>query len=270
MGELILSGTTRVVAIFGDPIAQVKSPAGVTRALNDRGHDCVVIPVHVASADLAAFLRGASAAQNFDGLIATVPHKFAAYSACASATERAHFLGAVNIMRRNPDHTWHGDMVDGEGFVSAIRAAGCVVENRRALLAGAGGAGSAIALALLDGGTAALAVHDGDAGRRDTLIARLSRRYPGQVAAGSADPSGFDVAVNATPCGMRPGDPLPLDITTLTSRMFVGDVITVPEITPLLEAARKIGCPTQTGVGMFNAVAKLMIDFLLAAGPPAR
>ena len=48
-GADFLSGRTRVVAILGDPIAQVKSPAGVTNAMLARGHDCVIVPIHVSS-----------------------------------------------------------------------------------------------------------------------------------------------------------------------------------------------------------------------------
>ena len=265
-----LSGATRVVAIFGDPIAQVKSPAGVTRALNDAGRNCVVIPVHVAAADLHAFMRGAAVARNFDGLIATVPHKFVAYTYCASASERAHLLGAVNVMRRNPDHTWHGDMQDGCGFVDGIRTAGCEPRGAHALLAGAGGAGSAIALALLDAGVAQLAIHDDDAQRRDALRARLEARFPGRTCQGSPDPTDFDLVVNATPSGMRAGDPLPVDATRLTPHMFVADVITAPAVTPLLAAARQAGCHTATGGAMFDAVARLMVGFLLEAGALAQ
>ena len=260
-----LSGATRVIAIFGDPIAQVKSPAGVTHALNQAGRNCVVIPVHVAAADLDAFMRGVTVARNFDGLIATVPHKFAAYAHCASASQRAHLLGAVNVMRRNPDLSWHGDMQDGCGFIDGIRGAGCQPQGARALLVGAGGAGSAIALALLDAGVAQLAIHDDDARRRDALRARLEARFPGRTCQGSRDPSGFDLAVNATPSGMRAGDPLPVDAARLTPHMFVADVITAPAVTPLLAAARQAGCHTASGGAMFDAVARLMVGFLLEA-----
>ncbi len=260
-----LSGETRVIAIIGDPIAQVKSPAGVTRALNAKGRNAVVVPVRVAPADVDAFIRGVSLAMNFDGIIVTVPHKFAVYRQCATATERAHFLGAVNTLRRNPDGSWHGDQLDGEGFVAGLRAAGCRLEGQRALLAGAGGAGSAIGLALLEAGVAMLAIHDGDAERRDSLLMRLGDRYPGKVAAGSADPAGFTLIVNATPSGMRAGDPLPVEAGKLERRMFVADVITRPAVTPLIEAARRIGCGTQVGAGMFEGVSALMVDYLLAA-----
>ena len=73
-----LSGKTRVFVIIGDPVAQVKSPFAVTRALNALGRNCVVVPMHVTPPDFDAFMHGASLAKNLDGLIATAPHKFAA------------------------------------------------------------------------------------------------------------------------------------------------------------------------------------------------
>ena len=74
---------------------------------------------------------------------------------------------------------------------------------------------------------------------------------------------------NATPMGMRAGEPYPVEVARLAPGMFVGDVITVPEVTPLLTAARERGCGTQTGVGMFAEVQALMVAFLLEAGRQA-
>jgi len=264
-----LSGATRVIAILGDPIAQVKSPSGVTQRLIERGVNAVVIPIHVRPADLPAFVEGASRARNLDGLIITVPHKLASHALCATATERAHFLGGVNVMRRRADGSWHGDHADGLGFVEAQRAAGCEPEGRRALLVGAGGAGSAIAQALLEAGVSKLAIHDGDPAQRDGLIRRLQARYGDRVYTGSADPSGFQLVFNATPAGMREGDALPVLVDKISADMFVGDVITLPAVTPLVQLARERGCKTQVGAGMFAAVCERMVDFLLADGPLA-
>ena len=262
-----LDGETRLIAIIGDPIAQVKSPAGVTRALQEAGRNCIVIPIHATPADLDTFIHGVSVAKNIDGLIATVPHKFAMLAHCASLSDSARFLGAVNALRRNPDRSWHGDMLDGLGFVEAARRAGCDPRGRRTLLAGAGGAGSAIALELLNAGVTELAIHDQDATRREALRERLATKHPGKVSVGSADPSGYTFIVNATPMGMRSGDLEPVRFDRLRPDMFVGDVITVPEISPLLAAARCVGCITQTGVGMFNEVAKLIVRFYTEAAP---
>ncbi len=261
---LLLSGATRVMAIVGDPIAQVKSPAGVTQALIERGRDAVVVPMHVAADAFDAFMHGLSVAHNVDGIIATIPHKFAAYRHCTSASEQAHILGAANVLRRNADGTWHGDMLDGSGFVAALHKAGCVTQGRRALLAGAGGAGSAIGLALIQAGVSELAIHDPDTQRQSVLLQRLAGVPGAQVRSGSGDPAGFDIIVNASPMGMRSSDPHPIDVARLKTTMFVGDVITVPEVTPLLAAARQAGCLTTTGIDMYRQVQELMVSFLLA------
>lgn len=115
-----LSGATRLHLIIGDPIAQVKSPAGVTRALQAKGRNAVLVPIRIPAADLDAFMAGVSLARNVDGIIVTVPHKLAAVAHCATVSERARFLQAVNVMRRAPDGRWHGDMFDGLAFVAAL------------------------------------------------------------------------------------------------------------------------------------------------------
>ena len=259
----LLNGATRLIGILGDPIAQVKSPITVTQIMQDKGLNVVCVPLHVSVGRFDQCVRGIGAVQNLDGLIATVPHKFSMRRLCISVTERAAFLGVANVARRDPDGSWHGDMVDGLGFVAAVRAAGCEPQGKRALMAGAGGAGTAIAYALLDAGVTEIAIHDMDVARRDALIAQLASRFAGRVRVGSSDPQGFDMIVNATPMGMRPDDPLPFDVSRFAPSMFVGDVITVPEVPAMLAAARAVGCLTQTGSAMSLQVCERMVAFLL-------
>ncbi len=261
----VLNGATRVHFIVGDPIAQVKSPAGVSQAFGERGHNALVIPAHVAPTNLADWLVGVSLAKNVDGIIVTIPHKFACFDLCATTSDRASFLKTVNTLRRNPDGTWHGDMFDGMGFCAAMQDNGCQIEGQRALLIGAGGAGSAIAYSLVMGGVRELAICDEDAARRTALVARLSSLDRCPVTHGSHDPTGFDIALNATPMGMKAGDPYPLDVSRLGRAMFVGCVITAPAVSPLVQAARDKGCSTMTGADMFGRVRDLMVDFLVKA-----
>jgi shikimate dehydrogenase len=261
----LLSGATRLHFIVGDPIAQVKSPAGVTQAFEDAGHNAICIPAHVRPADLAAWLTGVSLAHNVDGIIVTVPHKFACFDLCSSTSDRAAFLKTVNTMRRNTDGSWYGDMFDGLGFVSAMQDNGCQPQGQSALLVGAGGAGSAIAHALVMAGVSTLAICDEDTQRRTTLVDRLAGLGRCPVTHGSADPCGFDIVLNATPVGMKENDPLPLQADRLASTMFVGCVITQPAVTPLIAAARAKGCRTMTGAHMFGRVRDLMVDFLVRA-----
>ena len=255
------SGATRLYVIIGDPIAQVKAPGGLTREFGRRGRDWIVVPLQLTAADVGAGFSVLSRARNVDGLIATVPHKFALAPHCATLSERARFLGAANVARRNADGSWHGDMLDGEGFTDAAARGGCRLQGARALLIGAGGAGSAIALSLLDRGVAKLVIHDIDADRRAALLAKLADRFGDRVRQAAGDASDVDLLVNATPIGMKADDPLPLDLAGLNAATFVGDVITMPEITPLLAAARDRGCRIQTGIGMFESNIGLMADF---------
>jgi len=260
---LELNGALRLHMVIGDPIAQVKSPQGVTEMLQSRGHNAICIPGHVQPEDLLSFWRGILTLQNLDGVIVTVPHKIAATAMADRLSETAAFLGSVNTLRRTATG-WEGAMFDGIGHVAALRKAGCKLEGKRVLLAGAGGAGGAIAYALVQSGISELAIHEMDETRRDNLIDRLSSLGLAKITAGTSDPTGFDVIVNATPAGMKDGDALPFDGEKLTSEMFVGEVITKPAISPLVARAREIGCGTITGADMFVEVRDLMVEFLCA------
>jgi shikimate dehydrogenase len=242
----------------------VKSPSGVTAAMRARGVDAVVIPAHVAPADLDTFFAGVAATRNVDGVIVTVPHKFAATRHCQSLSAEAAFLGATNMLRRNADGTWHGGASDGVGMLAALRDAGCRPQARRALLVGAGGAGSAIGQALVEAGVASLAVHDANAARTAALVSRLAALGRGVVSiAENADAQAYDIVINASPAGMRADDPLPFDVSRLAATTIVGDVVTQPPLTPIIEAARTRGCPTVTGTQMFGRVRDAIVDFFL-------
>jgi shikimate dehydrogenase len=260
-----LNGATRIHVTIGDPIAQVKSPAGITQGFAARGKDAIMIPLQVKPADVEDFFRLARKLPNLDGIVITVPHKPVAFRYCGTTTDRARVLEVCNVMRRNPDGRWHGDMTDGGGFTGALKRSGFDPKGKRALQVGAGGAGSALALALCMEGASALSLCDTDTAKRDALIARLARHGHRVTALDKADPTGHDLVVNATPAGMKESDPSPVDIAKLDGKMFVADIITMPLLTPLLAAAQARGCRTQNGQDMFNAQGDFITDFLLGA-----
>lgn len=266
--EIRIDGETVIFPIVGDPIAQVKSPALLSRIMAKRGFNGLVIPIHVSPDALADFVNCARGLHNIEGIIVTVPHKPASLQFCDHLTERARFAGSVNIMRRDQKGGWSGDNTDGQGYVDGARASGFDMEGKRALLVGVGGAGSAIAYEILNRGASWLSIHDANAERRDGIVARLSERFPGKVGIGSANPTGFDFIGNATPVGMREGDPLPVEADKLVHDQFVADAITKPEVTPLLQIARERGCNTMPGLGMFNAQAEVLVDILLGQISP--
>jgi shikimate dehydrogenase len=260
-----LNGETRLHLIVGDPVGQTKSPSGLTREFAARNVNAACVPVHVAAPDFDDFMCAARRVRNIDGIVVTMPHKFAALRHCDEVSERARFLGAVNLLHRSTESRWRGDMTDGTAMVMALRRTGCEPCGRSTLLLGAGGAGSAVALALIEAGVATLAVADIDTGRRDGLVRRLAARGPAVVREGEADASGFGLIINATPAGMRPTDPLPIDVARLDPSAVVADFVTGPAMTPLLEAASERGCKVVTGDDMFAVQAVVMADILLAA-----
>jgi shikimate dehydrogenase len=140
------------------------------------------------------------------------------------------------------------------------------------LVVGAGGVGSAIAASFAAAGVASLTVFDLHASTMESLAQRLREHCPGvDVRTGSADPAGHDIVVNATPLGMQPGDPLPLDVSRLTPGTFVGEVVMSREITPLLSAALDRGCATQVGTDMlFEQIPAYLEFFGLPSTTPQR
>ncbi|MGV8832287.1 MAG: shikimate dehydrogenase family protein [Devosia sp.] len=261
--NLRLDGETRLYVIVGDPIAQVKSPALLSENLNTRGTNGLVVPIHVSAENIVEFVTSLRGAQNVDGVVFTVPHKQAGLALCDRPSVRAVFAGSVNVMHRAADGLWVGDNTDGQGYLDGAAAKGFEIAGKRALLVGVGGAGAAIAYEILNRGADFLAIHELNTERRDAIIERLAEKFPGKVGIGSADPTGFDFIGNATPVGMRDGDPLPVQADKLLAQQFVADAITKPEITPLLQAARAKGCNTMPGLGMFNAQADILVDSLL-------
>jgi shikimate dehydrogenase len=218
--------------------------------------------MQVAEAALEPVMTALTVTSNVDGILVTMPHKFKAYAYCTTNSDRAKLFEVVSVIRRNPDGTWHGDMLDGLAFVKAQKDHGAVVEGQRALLVGAGGAGSAIAAALLGAGVSELVVHDVNESRVEALLRLLSVVGKGRVIAGLPNPSGFDLVFNATSMGMEQADPLPIDTSKLTPSMFVGDVIAGHATTSIIAAAKAAGCKTAQGSDMVAAVQNLMADFM--------
>ncbi len=255
-----LGGETRLFPIIGDPISAVQSPGRLTRGFERRGCNAACVPMQVPRDALAAVLAGLSVTPNVDGLLITMPHKALMAERCATLSNRARRLGAVSVARRNEDGSWHGDMLDGLAFVKAQIDAGARPEGAKALLIGAGSAGGAIALALLDAGVAELVIHDAEAAHADRLVALIREHDRGAgVRVGPADPSGCGMVCNASPAGMKEDDPLPVQAPSFDASMFVGDVVAGHGVTPFLAAAREAGCMTCDGVRMVDAVQEMML-----------
>jgi shikimate dehydrogenase len=266
MSTRIIDGATRLLGIVGDPVAQVRSPVAWCGLFRRNGMNAVCIPMHVTPADLERHFDGLRTVRNMMGLIVTIPHKPATARYVDELTERARLAGSANLVRMGEDGRWVGDIHDGVGFVRALEASGRGVAGLRALVVGAGGVGTAIAFAIAMAGAALVDVFDPWAARANDLSRRIND-YGVRSAVAAARGAGYDLIVNASPLGMRAGDPLPIDLTGVAREAIVGDVVNVNVLTPLLEAAHALGCHVQRGVEMMEHQIAVTAEFLgLGAG----
>ena len=247
----MITGKTRLIAHLGVPTESFRSPMIHNPWFESRGIDTVVMPLGCEAEDFPAFLRHVLRLRNAAGALVTMPHKVTAAGLLDEASVTVKVCGACNAVKRDAGGRLVGDMFDGDGFTRGMQRKGHAVAGKSALVVGCGGVGSAIAAALAREGLARLGLHDERPDMAEGLAKRLARHYPAlAITTGSADPEGHDIAVNATPLGMRDGDPLPFDPDRLTPSTYVGEVVLSREVTPLVAAARARGCMTQTGLDM--------------------
>jgi shikimate dehydrogenase len=126
---------------------------------------------------------------------------------------------------------------------------------------GAGGAGIAIATALLEAGAAQVALGDIDSARADSACRRLSATWPGRVDLRKPSPNDR-LVINATPLGMQADDPLPFELRGLDPQAVIADAIMKPPRTRLLLEAARLGHPTHAGRHMLDAQAEALWRFL--------
>jgi shikimate dehydrogenase len=186
----------------------------------------------------------------FTGLNITYPCKQSVIPLLDELSGEARAIGAVNTVVREGDRLV-GHNTDGSGWSWGFKRALPGADLSRVVLLGAGGAGSACADAVLRLGAGQLAIVDQDSSRAAELATRLNRHLPGKRATAvreiAAAIDGATGLIQATPVGMagRPGMPLAEEL--LRPSLWVSEIVYVPLETPLLQAARRIGCATADG-----------------------
>jgi shikimate dehydrogenase len=199
-----------------------------------------------------AEIISAAEALGFSGLNVTHPYKQSVIPLLTDLSPEAAAIGAVNtVVFRDGRRTGHN--TDSWGFAESFRAgmAGCSLAA--VLQLGAGGAGAAVAHALLELGAEHLAVFDTSLPRAEQLAERLTARFGGRITAPTDIGPAFARATgiaNTTPIGMAKYPGLPFAPGLLTSRHWVAEIIYFPAETDLLKLARQLGCRTLSGLGM--------------------
>lgn len=261
-----ITGTTDTYLILGDPVEQVRAPESFNAVFARFGIDAVLVPVRIAPADLAPFVRAAFKAPNIKGMWVTIPHKVAAAGLLDHCSDIARVAGAVNAIRRNADGSLEGGLFDGEGLVASLDRFGMAYTGRRVLIVGAGGAASAIGASLVCRGTqsvAELALFDPVPGRAQALATRLAPATQAVVhAVAHSDPAGFDLVINASPLGLKADDPLPVDVARMAPGAALVDILMKNQPTPVVRAARARGLSAQPGFEMMILQAHLYLAFM--------
>jgi shikimate dehydrogenase len=258
----VIRGTTRLIAHIGYPTHTFKAPMIYNPYFEHAGIDAVVVPMACEPEPYRTFLHAVFRLANIVGALITMPHKVSTVGLLDQTSAAVKIAGSCNAVRRAVDGRLQGDLFDGEGFVRGIRRKGFKVEGARALVVGAGGVGCAVAASLAAAGIAHLTLFDARPESAAGLAQRLREHYPGlRVSAGTKDPAGHDLVVNATPLGMNDGDPLPVDVARLAPQTFVGEVVMKAEMTPFLKAAQARGCRFQVGTDMLFEQIPAYLEF---------
>ncbi len=189
----------------------------------------------------------------FDGLNITYPCKRAVLDLLDELSSDARAIGAVNtVIFKNSRRFGHN--TDWSGFAESFRRSLPDVSRERIVQLGAGGAGAAVAHALLTLGAGELSIIDTERQRAASLAEALRARYGADRARAIDDVptaiSGADGVVNATPVGMDKFPGLPVQPSLLRPRHWVADVVYFPLETELLREAKVRGCRTMSGACM--------------------
>jgi shikimate dehydrogenase len=261
-GLFSVNGATRLYGTIGDPIRQLRATAVMSQVFAAVSANAVWLPFEGGPALLPVMLKALGEMRNLGGFTVTIPHKTAILPLLGRVTKRAQASGSVNLVRREKDGTLSGDIADGLGFVKGLEAQGHRVKGASVWLVGLGGAGGAIAAALCEAGVGRLLVSELDDARADAALDRLSRYYPDvPVASVDTPPKGIHYAINATPLGLRPGDPLSFDPMTLDHDTVVAEVIMSPVETALLQRARTHGRRIHHGRHMLDHQVPLYLEW---------
>lgn len=258
----MISGSTRVAAVIGDPVRHSLSPVLHNTAFAQLGLDWVYVALQVDGGEAQRAID-AMRVLRISGLSVTMPHKEAVARAVDELDPAAEALRSVNTVVPMPDGTLKGCSTDGAGFVASLAAAHHPVEGRTVCLLGAGGAARAIADALGRAGAARVAVVN-----RTPAAAEVAAALAGVVGVvgAAADVSDSDLVVNATSVGMA-SDDLPCDPDLLRAGQVVADIVYHPRDTALLKAARSRGALTVDGLGMLVHQAALQQQWWHGALP---
>ena len=244
---------TRRVALIGNPLKRPHSAVMHNAAFAAHGIDATFELRSIDPDEVGPFFRRARG-PDWLGFGVTAPYKQVVMSHLDEVEPGASAIGAVNNGVRREDGSLVGFNTDAAGFMAAVDSNGAQVAGRRAVVVGAGGAARAVVWALLDAGVEQVFVANRTPERARDLADSLAAY--GTVIPGAPDGRQFAsalgsaaIAVNATTVGMTT-DTVAFDVAGLPEDALVFDLVYVPPVTPLVQAATARGLQVCNGLEM--------------------
>src|SRR3990172_8171145 len=259
-----ITGRTKITGLYGHPVEHTLSPLMHNAAFEHLGIDYCYLPFSVHPDSLKNAVE-AIRALRLTGVNITIPHKESVIPYLDNVNEEALFIGAVNTIV-NQEGQLTGYNTDGRGFMRSLSENNISADNKKVLIVGAGGASRAISYYLSEKADT-LYLFDIDKIKLEKLAADLSGiRDNIAILHDTADLSSFDLLINATPLGLKATDPLPLDVSVLSARQTVCDLIY--KTTPFQSLAAQKGCKAIDGLGMLLWQGVLAFELWTRILPP--
>jgi len=244
---------TRLVALFGDPVAHSVSPRAQSFALSKCGENALCLAFRVPPQNLRGAVEGARSL-GIAGVMLTIPHKEAALKECDELHPSAQLVGATNLLEFRADGTTLGHSSDGWAALESLKSRGVEIKGARVAILGGGGSARSLALTFADAGAASLTIYNRTLERAQIIADEVRDRTGAQAVAHplpTDDLRGADIIVNTTSVGMTPhSDATPLDANLLDARHTVFDIVYNPLETRLLREAKARGAQTVDGLDM--------------------
>jgi shikimate dehydrogenase len=273
---MVLTGDTRVVGLFGDPIEHSLSPVMQNAAIQAAAINAVYVPFHVTPQDLKPAIDSIRRL-GLVGINLTIPHKIAALSLVDELDTAARVIGSINTIV-NRDGKLTGYNTDGPGVCRVLREELDVdLAGQRILLLGAGGAGRAVAVSAGLAGAAWIGVANRTYERASRLVSDVSSMVKGTTFASlslDADlprhlPDRVDILINATAIGLK-GERHPFPVLDcVRSGGAVYDAVYGRQPTPLVQEALSAGFRAADGLAMLAAQGELAFKYWFGQEPPA-
>ncbi|ACI20169.1 shikimate dehydrogenase [Thermodesulfovibrio yellowstonii] len=242
----MITGKTKIIGIFGDPIEHTLSPLIHNEAFSYLGLDYCYVAFNVKKDKLKEAVE-AIRALNIRGVNITVPHKETVIQYIDELSDEVKNIGAVNTILNN-EGILKGFNTDVNGFILSLKDEGISMKNKNFLILGAGGAAKAIVYGILkEGGK----VYIYNRTPSNALAIKEKFKKFGFIEIVEMDKSvteKIDVIVNATSLGLKKDDPMPLNPELIKPEHVYCDIV-YPE-TPLMREAERIGCKVVGGIGM--------------------